>query len=485
MEIYNKENKFSFLNHKQYFKKLILIKIIKIPIILSLFNINVAIADATADCNIGSGISSTECGVNSLASALNATSTGEDSIASSDFSTAIGTAASASVQSGTTAVGAGAITTTGTVIGSSSQAIGGDFAGGYFSNASGDSAVALGLRALATGDQTTALGTHAQSRSIGTVSLGHNANYVDDTLQFIYVNSANSIAIGKDSLVGFSIGGIAIGADAKVGLLQGGGNIFPAPNGIAIGNAAQSKAIGAISIGANVINDVPDSIKVEVPLRVENANGTAAIKVIETNTTSANRQLIDLENNGGIGMRMNNTNNGSVWDFSNTNSGNFTVSKVGTGGFEFEVQGNGRTKIKSQGTLNFDMRSNGNLIIPNGTVTATNYVTSSSKALKEDFSKVDQAIIMQKLDKLELSKWRYKDPEVKGHHIGPMAEEFYKLFELGPDNKHVVATDMASIALIASKHLKAENNELKNRLAVLEKLVTQLTVVNNNQKGIK
>ena len=229
--------------------------------------------------------------------------------------------------------------------------------------------------------------------------------------------------------------------------------------------------------------------------------GNAAVIIEATNATAGTRQLLQLKNKGGIGLRMENTNNNAVWDFTDTDSGNFAVSKVGTGGFEFEVQGNGRTKIKSLGTLIFDMRSNGNLIIPNGTVTATNYVTSSSKALKEDFSEVDQNLIMSKLDQLKLTKWRYKDPEVKGHHIGPMAEEFYKLFELGPDNKHVVATDMASIALVAAKRLnmqtktlevdnqtlrfelnamKDQNHSLKQRLASLEKLV--MNIANNGSE---
>ena len=191
--------------------------------------------------------------------------------------------------------------------------------------------------------------------------------------------------------------------------------------------------------------------------------GNAALIVEATNATAGTRQLLQLKNKGGIGMRMENTNNNAIWDFTDTDSGNFAVSKVGTGGFEFEVQANGRTKIRSLGEIIFDMRSSGNLIIPEGTVTATNYITSSSRTVKEDFSEVDHQSIMSKLSQLKLTKWRYKDSQVKGHHIGPMAEEFYDLFQLGPDNKHVVATDLASIGLLAAQQLskQAKKNEVK------------------------
>jgi len=55
-----------------------------------------------------------------------------------------------------------------------------------------------------------------------------------------------------------------------------------------------------------------------------------------------------------------------------------------------------------------------------------------------------------------------------------MAEDFYSLFKLGPDNKHINPNDLASVAIIAAKELQAENEKLKSRLESLEKLVTNL-----------
>ena len=48
----------------------------------------------------------------------------------------------------------------------------------------------------------------------------------------------------------------------------------------------------------------------------------------------------------------------------------------------------------------------------------------------------------------------FRSEDTKGRHIGPVAEDFYAMFGLGPDDKHVAATDMASIALIAAKELQ-------------------------------
>jgi len=84
-----------------------------------------------------------------------------------------------------------------------------------------------------------------------------------------------------------------------------------------------------------------------------------------------------------------------------------------------------------------------------------------------------------------------------------MAEDFYKLFKLGADNKHVLGTDMASIAIVAAKELhekasianaetiqlkqetaklKAENTKLKERMASLENLVTNLASADGSLK---
>lgn len=237
-------------------------------------------------------------------------------------------------------------------------------------------------------------------------------------------------------------------------------------------------------------------------LNIIHSNGTAIIKVQEKSGTTNKRYQVQLENNGGTGFLFRDTSvDGREWQVATLSNGSFATSFIGTGGAEMEISAVGRVKMGPGAATNFDLQATGNLIIPNGTVTATNFVTSSSHTVKKDFEKVDADAVMDKLQQLEVTKWRYKDPQVKGQHIGPMAEEFYQLFELGPDERHVSGTDMASVALIAVKELqkksdrfasettmlKAENADLKQRLLALEKLVTNLasgdgTLTSNGEK---
>ena len=190
---------------------------------------------------------------------------------------------------------------------------------------------------------------------------------------------------------------------------------------------------------------------------------------------------MELSKNGIPAFRLTNTATATSWDFSQRDDKRLIMSLGGSGAFEFTIDQNGNT-------------------VTRGNATALAHISTSSRESKTDFEPINAEEVMSKIKAMEVSEWRYKDTESKGRHIGPMAEDFYSLFQLGPDDKHVAATDMASIALIAAKELqkksdavniktsqlgkettslKAENASLKERLASLEKLVTNLASSGN------
>lgn len=78
----------------------------------------------------------------------------------------------------------------------------------------------------------------------------------------------------------------------------------------------------------------------------------------------------------------------------------------------------------------------------------------SSKALKENYTTVDKESILQKIVNIPIEKWNYISQSGMGiDHIGPYAEDFYNIFNIGNDNKHLNASDTAGIALVGIQAL--------------------------------
>lgn len=229
----------------------------------------------------------------------------------------------------------------------------------------------------------------------------------------------------------------------------------------------------------------------ESALHIQRDN--AAIKIEDTNTVAANRQLIELENNGGIGVRFRNTDANAIWDFNNTNSGNFTVSKKNSGGFEFEVQGNGRTKVRSFGTLIMDMRADGNLLIPTGdvivagtTLNVPDYVFEHDYQLmpldelktfvkkNKHLPNVASEAEIKKAKQLSMAKSHMKHLEKIEELTLYTIEQHEQIKSLKIENEFV-KTQLSE----KSAALKEKDDLIQARLSSLEKLVTNLASSGN------
>ena len=123
--------------------------------------------------------------------------------------------------------------------------------------------------------------------------------------------------------------------------------------------------------------------------------------------------------------------------------------------------------------------SSGGLTV-NGTL-----VSASDRNLKEHFKPVSVQEVLDKVAALPISRWNYKQ-DTASEHLGPMAQDFYAAFNIGPDDKHIAVVDESGVALAAIQGLNqkleelknelnrkdAENAELKQRLERIEKLLT-------------
>lgn len=116
----------------------------------------------------------------------------------------------------------------------------------------------------------------------------------------------------------------------------------------------------------------------------------------------------------------------------------------------------------------------------------TTWTNSSDRNKKENFKPVDGQKILELLEQLEITQWNYKEEDDSITHIGPVAQDFYALFELGGDDKSISTVDPSGIALTAIKELyrqnQAQDNEidqLKASLARLESVVGILLAEKN------
>jgi len=108
------------------------------------------------------------------------------------------------------------------------------------------------------------------------------------------------------------------------------------------------------------------------------------------------------------------------------------------------------------------------------------FVSASDRNLKENFKPVSAREMLDKVAALPISRWNYKQ-DTSSEHVGPMAQDFYAAFSVGPDDKHITVVDESGVALAAIQGLnqkleaqRAANEELKRQVAELKQLILSL-----------
>jgi len=120
----------------------------------------------------------------------------------------------------------------------------------------------------------------------------------------------------------------------------------------------------------------------------------------------------------------------------------------------------------------------------NGNITCTSLTQTSDRNAKQDFAPVSPSELLDKVLELPVSEWSYK-VDAGTRHIGPVAQDFYSIFNIGTDEKHIAPIDEGGVAFAAiqglnqkmeseSAELRSENAALKNEVAELKALVQKL-----------
>ena len=95
----------------------------------------------------------------------------------------------------------------------------------------------------------------------------------------------------------------------------------------------------------------------------------------------------------------------------------------------------------------------------------------SSRDAKKEFLPVDPTDILRKVDRLDVSTWRYATQDAPIRHIGPVSEDFFDAFGLGSDDTHISTIDADGVALAAIKGLyeivKEQQEEIERLKALM------------------
>lgn len=130
----------------------------------------------------------------------------------------------------------------------------------------------------------------------------------------------------------------------------------------------------------------------------------------------------------------------------------------------------------------------------------------SDSTLKRNMGPVNGAEILSRLAELPVNRWSYKSQDAGIEHVGPMAQDFFRLFGLGEDNRHISTLDPDGIALAAAKELysrslaqqaliatlkaqvslqASEFSNLKSQLAALQTTLEEVLAAQANQGDMR
>jgi hypothetical protein len=294
----------------------------------------------------------------------------------------------------------------------------------------------------ATGTDTTGTGTYPFKVAAGA---GDNALSIDNT---------GNIGFGTDT-PGKSVE-VKRGDTPAIRLDQSGGAFAPQTWDVA-GNESNffvRDATGATTLPFRIRPDAPtSSIDISAsgdvgvgianptaPLDLQRGNGTAKVRIAETNSTTTLRNLIDLENNGPANIQ-----------YANTSAGTHPTWLAGTGGPSGDDY-----LVDTQGSATPPLRVGSTGDVYSGAALSQN----ADPAQQTDVQPVDPATVLDQVAAVPLVTWTYTGDASGGRHIGPTASAFQSASGLGPAQPTVAPGDVGGVALAGVQALKTQFDAL-------------------------
>ena len=248
--------------------------------------------------------------------------------------------------------------------------------------------------------------------------------------------------------------------------LRAGGNAFTGNQTITGGN---------VGIG---LNSPLFPLHLGSTLGVGVINGSAQRAVVENATANGRAALLLLAGPAASGVA---TNRVEVQVEASDSERRAIIGTASDHEVQFRQNNQVRVTLSTNGNVGIGTGNPTNKLHVAGGVSATVFVTTSDRNVKENFSAVDARVMLEKVAALPITQWNFK--EDKGTpHIGPMAQDFYAAFRVGPGSSGIATVDADGVALAAIQGLnqkveetRAENAELKRELSEIKQLLLKLS----------
>lgn len=119
------------------------------------------------------------------------------------------------------------------------------------------------------------------------------------------------------------------------------------------------------------------------------------------------------------------------------------------------------------GGSNYWGQSNAMISTSTGAYLHTNgtWNNASDVNRKRDFADISGEFVLAKLRTMPIRTWTYNSEDRGVRHIGPTAQDFYKTFQFGTDDKAIGTVDADGVALASAQALEARTRALSEELA--------------------
>lgn len=147
---------------------------------------------------------------------------------------------------------------------------------------------------------------------------------------------------------------------------------------------------------------------------------------------------------------------------------------------EFAIRAAGGVRLRTNATLTTGCN------LPAGSGV---FSCSSSRDLKENFRSIDGEDVLTKLRSVPVTKWNYIAEGPSVSHIGPMAQDWYKAFEVGVDDQSIGLLDENGVAIAAAQALDSRTEKMQKaieerdaKIADLEARIARLEALMQQSK---
>ena len=360
-----------------------------------------------------------------------------------------------------------------------------------YSNTIGYNNIAIGQNALKNPNGNTYSNIAIGQNAMQSADNGVNNTIVIGDFSGGRISAQNNVVLGHYSLANNTTGmwNTALGMNTLTENILGNWNVAVGMYSLQKNLASNNTAVGDEAIQYNTTGENNSALGKQALYDNTLGSNNASIGMysMHFNTTGSNNIAVGYQalqsntvgsNNLAMGYNADATVNNL--SYSTVIGAGATVSTSNT--MVFGAQNNTTKWAFGRPTTNYALQVGNNTSDGNGAYLSTGgtWTNGSSIDFKEDFEELNGEEILNKIDNLSVTKWRYKGTSET--HIGPIAEEFKTQFDLGVkgDDKHISTIDASGVALKAIQMLRKENIDLKNKISNLEKEVNKLKKYNSN-----